>query len=71
MTRCPHCGSTAQVKILDVDFDLEEDEMVYVRRHYKCDCGTYFRGTVVYAECYGGYEMIDKEEHPFENTMGK
>lgn len=68
MTKCPHCGSTAEVKILDVNIDLEEDEKVYIRRYYKCyDCGTYFRGTVMYAECYGGYEMIDKEEHPYEN----
>ena len=63
MTKCPHCGSTTEVKILDVNIDLEEDEKVYIRRYYKCyDCGTYFRGTVMYAECYGGYEMIDKEE---------
>ena len=62
MPKCPRCGSTAQVKILDIDFDLEEDEFVYVRRHYKCGCGTYFRGTVAYAKCYGGYEMIDKEK---------
>lgn len=63
MVCCPHCGSTAEVKILDVNIDLEEDEKVYIRRYYKCyDCGTYFRGTVMYAACYGGYETIDKEE---------
>ena len=62
MTKCPRCGSTAQVKFLDIDFVLEEDEFVYVRRYYKCGCGTYFRGTVAYAKCYGGYEMIDKEK---------
>ena len=62
MIKCPHCGSTAQVKTLDVDIDLEEDEKVYIRRYYKCGRGTYFRGTVVYAACYGGYKMIDKEE---------
>lgn len=65
MTKCPHCGSTAQVKVLDIDFDLEEDEFVYVRRYYKCGCGTYFRGTICYTR--DGYEIIDKEEHPFEN----
>lgn len=69
MTKCPNCGSTAQVKILDIDFDLEEDEFVCVRRYYKCGCGTYFRGTVTYAKCYNGVEMIDKEERPFENRM--
>lgn len=63
MTKCPHCGSTAQVKILDIDFDLDEDRFVYVRRHYKCDCGTYFRGTVTYIKLYDSDEMIDKEEN--------
>ena len=48
MVRCPHCGSTAQVKFLDGDFSLESDnELVYIRE-YGCGCGTYFRTAVTY-----------------------
>lgn len=59
MIKCPNCGSTAQVKILNVDIDLEEDE-VYVHRHYKCGCGTYFRTAVTYIT-YDDEEVIREE----------
>lgn len=62
MTKCPHCGSTAQIKILNVDFELDGDEYVYIHRYYKCGCGTYFRGTVTYIKYHDGGEIIDREE---------
>lgn len=66
MSKCPHCGSTAQVTLLDIDYSEEEWSMEVIR-YYKCGCGTYFRGTTCYTR--EGYEMIDKEERPFENRM--
>ena len=61
MIKCPHCGSTAQVTLLDGDFSLESDnELVYIR-DYKCGCGIYFRTAVVYTT-YDDEEII-REEH--------
>ena len=61
MTKCPRCGSTAQVKMLDGDFSLESDnELVYLR-DYKCGCGTYFRTSVTYTTWED--EEVIREEH--------
>jgi transcriptional regulator NrdR family protein len=49
MTKCPNCGSTAQVRLVWQDKDL------LTRRHYmefKCGCGSRFMAT---------YELIDIE----------
>ena len=60
MPKCPHCGSTAQVRLLDSDFSLESDtELVYIR-DYKCGCGTYFQTAVTYIT-YDDEEVIREE----------
>lgn len=60
MPRCPCCGSTAQVTLLDEDFSLESDtELVYIRG-YKCGCGTYFQTAVTYIT-YDDEEVVTEE----------
>lgn len=60
MPKCPHCGSTAQVRLLDSDFSLESDTELVCIRDYKCGCGTYFRTAVVYTT-YDDEEVIREE----------
>lgn len=66
MPKCPHCGSTAQVKLLDENYSYEWEYKIVIIRDYKCGCGAYFRGITYFYR--HGYEMIDKEEQPFENV---
>ena len=41
MIKCPNCGSTAQVKTIDVEF--EDDHFGVIRyKTYKCGCGRIF-----------------------------
>ena len=49
MIRCPNCGSTAQVKVIDVEF---KDNPFRVVRHktYKCGCGRIFVTRTYYKE---------------------
>ena len=59
MTKCPSCGSTAQVKVVseEVLCDIKR-EFIQVRRHYTCGCSACFYGTVTYQVCDNGYEEI-------------
>lgn len=44
MVRCPHCGSTAQVKLVYGD-DLRNQDSVnlnYLFQHFICGCGCSF-----------------------------
>lgn len=60
MPKCPHCGSTAQVRLFDSDFSFENDtELVYIC-YYKCGCGTYFQTAVTYTT-YDDEEVIKEE----------
>ena len=39
MIKCPNCGSTAQVKVTNYEWDrVDESEITF----YECDCGTKF-----------------------------
>lgn len=60
MIRCPHCGSAAQVKFLDGDFSLEDDNGLVYIRDYKCGCGTHFRTAVTYIT-YDDEEIVREE----------
>lgn len=41
MIKCPNCGSSAQVKVIDVEF--EDDHFGVIRyKTYKCGCGRIF-----------------------------
>ena len=56
MVKCPNCGSSAQVKIIDVEF--EDDPYVVVRyKTYKCGCGRIFTTRTYYEE--SSNEIID------------
>lgn len=59
MTKCPHCGSTAQVREWDADYFTESQYEIVVVRKYHCGCGCDFTGTTVY--------RIDGEEEIEEN----
>ena len=56
MIKCPNCGSTAQVKVIDVEF--EEDLCGVIRyKTYKCGCGRIFLTRTYYNE--SSNEIID------------
>lgn len=59
MTRCPHCGSTAQVREQDADYHTESLYEIIIVRRYRCGCGCYFTGTTAYR--MDGYEEIEEE----------
>ena len=47
MTKCPNCGSTAQVFSYYEEFQRTAT-MVKIITHYKCGCGNFFREEVTY-----------------------
>ena len=56
MVKCPNCGSTAQVKVIVVEF--EEDPCGAIRyKTYKCGCGRIFTTRTYYTE--SSNEIID------------
>lgn len=56
MVKCPNCGSTAQVKVIDVEF--EEDPCGAIRyKTYKCGCGRIFLTRTYYNE--SSNEIVD------------
>lgn len=59
--KCPNCGSTAQVKLIDTHYN-EDGWTVEVIHTYKCGCGQSFTGTAYYT-CQEGYEIIEKIEN--------
>ena len=48
MTKCPNCGSTAQVRFIDSEFMEESSVEVLCISNYKCGCGTHFKTGKVY-----------------------
>ena len=46
MTKCPYCGSTAQVKYYSVNQLPISKNNFYQIRECKCGCGTYFIETI-------------------------
>ena len=47
MIKCPNCGSTAQVKVIGVEF--EDDPFGVIRyKDYKCGCGHLFATRTYY-----------------------
>ena len=58
MTRCPNCGSSAQLKVIATKYN-EDGWTIEVVRTYKCGCGQKFTGTSYYTgkECY---EIVEK-----------
>lgn len=59
MTKCPRCGSTAQVREWDTNYYEDSADEITVVREYHCGCGCYFTGTTAY--------RIDGEEEIEEN----
>lgn len=57
MVRCPNCGSTAQVKVVNTEYN-EDGWDLEVVRVYKCRCGQMFTGTS-YFHCPDAYEIIE------------
>ena len=57
MPKCPHCGSTAQVKHKKTTFE-EDGEAICVIRYYTCGCGNIFRTAQYYC--------ADDEEYVYE-----
>ena len=60
MTKCPHCGSTAQVRLWDEDYSHEREYEIFLIRKYECGCGAHFEGVTVF--CQHGDEEIEEEE---------
>lgn len=51
MTKCPHCGSTAQVKMIqETVTNRRDDGGIVLLTKYKCGCGTYFKTTIAYLQ---------------------
>ena len=73
MPKCPHCGSTAQVKEKETIYD-ENGWEIYVTRRYYCGCGCCFSFASIYT-CNDEYEELEieeitiKEERPYEDRM--
>ena len=63
MTRCPNCGSSAQLKVTETEYN-EDGWEIEVVRTYKCGCGCGFTGTSYY-HCQECYEIVEKlpEKH--------
>lgn len=65
MPKCPHCGSTAQVRATKEDvISRRTDGSIVLVTHYKCGCGTHFRTTISYLQVSD--ENIE-EEYPYES----
>lgn len=62
MIKCPHCGSTAQVRFIDSEFMEESSVEVLCISAYKCGCGTYFKTGKVYTS--EDEEVVIEEERP-------
>lgn len=59
MIKCPNCGSSAQVKVIEVEF--EDDPFVVIRyKTYKCGCGRLFLTRTYYKASTN--EIIDDTE---------
>lgn len=56
MTRCPNCGSSAQLKILATDY-IEDGWTIEAIHYYICGCGQTFTGTS-YHHCQECYEVV-------------
>lgn len=51
MTKCPRCGSTAQVKILNKEYVKSWDNsQVNLVTHCQCGCGIKFQHTIIYVQ---------------------
>ena len=59
--KCPNCGSTAQVELIDTYYN-EDGWTIEVVHIYECGCGQAFTGTAHYT-CQEGYEIIEKIEN--------
>ena len=63
--RCPHCGSTAQVR--STGAPVLSDNELFLTEHFTCGCGCYFdtdyeRNADGYWERYSTYiHFVDKE----------
>ena len=61
MTRCPNCGSSAQLKVIATEYN-EDGWDIEVVRTYKCGCGQMFTGTN-YFHCHEYCEIVEKIEN--------
>lgn len=58
MTKCPNCGSTAQVVPYYEELQRTPAK-VKIITHYKCGCGNFFREEATYL--YSGEVKIEEE----------
>lgn len=59
MIKCPNCGSSAQKKVIKIEF--EEDSCGAIRYiTYECGCGHIFTTRTYYKE--SSNEMVDEPE---------
>lgn len=58
MIKCPNCGSTAQVEVIDTNY-YEDGWEIEVERFYACGCGCNFIGRATYI-CQEAYETIER-----------
>lgn len=58
MTRCPNCGSSAQLRVTETEY-IENGWEIEAVRTYKCGCGCGFTGTAYY-HCQECYEIVEQ-----------
>ena len=59
MIKCPHCGSTAQIRVIETEYE-EDGELIKTYRAYKCGCGHLFL-TCAHYEWDGDEFFVDKD----------
>lgn len=57
--KCPNCGSTAQVRIIETEYE-EDGELIKAFRTYKCGCGRLFL-TCAHYKWDGEEFFVDKD----------
>ena len=58
MIKCPKCGSTAQLEVVDTDYN-EDGANIEVIRYYRCGCRHGFTTSSLYQ--WDGFEIIEDE----------
>lgn len=59
MIKCPNCGSSAQVEVIDVEFESDPFGIIQYKT-YKCGCGRLFLTRTYYKA--SSNEIIDDIE---------
>ena len=56
MVKCPNCGSSAQIKVIDVEFEADHFGIIQYKT-YECGCGRLFLTRTYYKA--SSNEIID------------